>query len=510
MASPGLVASVLSRALLGVQAPEIQVEVHASNGLPSLSLVGLPEASLKESRERVRSALINSGYQLPPKRITINLAPADLPKQGSRYDLAIALGILQATSQLQPIRPMAEFEWVGELALNGELRAVSGILPAVIQAKAQGRTLVVPMANLAEAQLVEGASVLGASHLLDVCAFLTHEESVLTSSEPTQFSEACYEEDLADIKGQVQAKRVLEMCASGGHSLLMVGPPGSGKSMLASRLITLLPELSLQQAIDVAAVHSVAGKSISSERFFQRQLVHPHHTATAAAMVGGGSSGFPKPGALSLAHHSILFLDELPEFNRNVLEALREPLETRKVEIARVNQQVSYPASVQLVCAMNPSPSGFFPDDPQNRCEDTPEQISRYWRKISGPLMDRIDCHLEVPPVEFKALRSEKDASAETSAQVRERVVACRTIQYERQGDLNAELSSKQLENVCPLDETSERLLEQAVNRLGLSARGFHRILRLARTLADMEGLADVSTTQVAEAISYRSLDKRL
>lgn len=508
MMSAGHYATLFSRALNGVQAPQVEVEVHATNGLPGLSVVGLPETSVKESKDRVRSAVISSGFEMAPKRITINLAPADIPKQGGRYDLAIALGVLVATGQLPLQRDLNEIEWLGELSLNGELRAVPGVLPAVIQAKQVGRTLIVPLANLAEAGLVEGASVLGADNLLSVCRFLTDTTFELASPERVAYQPQPVSQDLADIRGQHQAKRVLEVCASGGHSLLMIGPPGSGKSMLASRLVSLMPDLPLEQAIEVASIHSVAGKSIDVARFCQRQLIQPHHTATAAAMVGGGSGGHPKPGAVSLAHRSVLFLDELPEFNRAVLEALREPLETGEVEIARVNQKVTYPAKVQLVCAMNPTPSGFFPDDPLGRCHDTPEQVHRYRQKISGPLLDRIDCHLEVPPVDFAALSGAPEADAETSAQVRARVIECQNRQIHRQGCLNNHLSPKQLERQVELDATSKQLLAQAMDRLGLSARAYHRILRVARTLADMTASADVTVPHVAEAIAYRSLDK--
>lgn len=501
----GHYATLHSRAVLGVQAPEIQVEVHSTNGLPSLSLVGLPETSVKESRDRVRSALLSSGFSLPPKRITINLAPADTPKHGGRYDLAIALGILQATGQLPGVA-LEPYEFLGELALNGALRAVPGILPAVIQAKAQQRILIIPKANLEEASLIEAAPVLAADHLLDVCQFLVQGHPLLQPIEVAT-AKPYYGEDLADIRGQQQAKRVLELCASGGHSLLMVGPPGSGKSMLAARLLTILPDLSLQQAIEVASIRSVAGATVAAEQFFHRHFVQPHHTATPAAMVGGGSGSQPKPGAISMAHHSILFLDELPEFNRSVLEALREPLETGHVEISRVNQKVRYPAQVQLICAMNPSPSGFFADDEQGRCQDTPEQISKYHRKISGPLLDRIDCHLEVPAVNFEELSGQQDEGVETSIIVRERVQLCQKRQLARQGCLNTHLTPKQLESQVILDGASEALLAQAMNRLGLSARGYHRLLRVSRTLADMAQENAVSVQHLAEAISYRSMD---
>lgn len=376
-------ATLFSRAVMGMDAPEIQVEVHASNGLPNLAIVGLPEASVKESKDRVRSAILSSGFQLPPTRITINLAPADLPKAGSRYDLAIALGILVATGQLNPQRDLNQFEWLGELGLNGEVRAIRGLIPSAMQAHKEGRTLVCPEDNLAEASILlaqnDGAqpTILGANHLLAICQFLINKDAILPKATPLNGNQVLtFSEDLSDIRGQTQAKRVLEVCASGHHSLLMIGSPGSGKSMLANRLLTLLPPLTQQQAIEVAAIHSLAGIRTDSAQLYKRKLVNPHHTSTTASMVGGGSSQI-KPGSISLAHQSLLFLDELPEFQRSVLEALREPLETHKVEIARVNQQVSFPAKALLVAAMNPSPSGFFPDDALGRCKDTPEQIQK-------------------------------------------------------------------------------------------------------------------------------------
>ena len=505
----GSFTSIQTRALAGMDSPAVQVEIHVTNGLPQFSLVGLPEAAVKESKDRVRSALISSGYQLPPKRITVNLAPADLPKQGSRYDLALALGVLVSTAQLHLKVDLAQFEFYGELGLNGEIRPVSGLLPSVIQASKAGKTLIVPEQNLQEASVIEQAQVLGARHLLDVCAFLLNQHPLISAEPPQQFI-ADNELDLADIQGQHQAKRVLELCASGGHSLLMIGPPGSGKSMLAARLVSILPDLELEQAMEVAAIRSISGQVVHSTNFYQRQLVSPHHSATSAAMIGGGSSSVLKPGALSLAHHSVLFLDELPEFDRNVLEALREPLETKQVEIARVNHKTTYPANIQLVCAMNPSPSGFFADDPQGRCKDTPEQINRYRQKVSGPLLDRIDCHLEVAPVTFHQLHpdSKDNSSTETSHQVRQRVIECQQFQKQRQGKLNAELTAKELKDLVPLDDASKSLLENAVDRLGLSARGYHRVLRMALTLADMNRQA-IGKEHLAEALSYRSFDKR-
>lgn len=492
-----------------MESPEVQVEIHVTNGLPQFSLVGLPEAAVKESKDRVRSALISSGYQLPPKRITVNLAPADIPKQGSRYDLSLALGILLATGQLTTEKDLSCFEFYGELGLNGELRPVSGLLPSIIQGAKNQRILIVPEANMQEASVIENAQVFGARHLLDVCAYLLAQTSLkAVELEPLTFKETI--EDIADIQGQNQAKRVLELCASGGHSLLMVGPPGSGKSMLASRLLSILPDLNLQQALEVAAIRSLSDREVNTDNFYQRQLINPHHSATQAAMIGGGSSNVLKPGALSLAHHSVLFLDELPEFDRKVLEALREPLETKKVEIVRVNHKTTYPAKVQLVCAMNPSPSGFFADDPLGRCNDTPEQINRYLQKISGPLLDRIDCHLEVSPVPFKQLQGENtnEIASETSEQIKSRVECCHKRQQDRQGKLNADLSAKELKGLLVLDESAKAMLERAVDTMGLSARGYHRVLRMALTLSDMSGQS-VCREHIAEALSYRPLDKR-
>lgn len=496
-------ASVHSRALVGMDAPLVQVEVHASNGLPSLSMVGLPETAVKESRDRVRSALLNSGFELPPKRITINLAPADLPKSGSRFDLAIALAVLVATNQL-PAQALAGHEFYGELGLNGELRRVDGLLPALIKAKAHAQIAIIPQAGLVEASLLTDAQVLGANHLLEVCQYLT-QQAPLLSPPQRQAAYLDYAVDLADVRGQTQAKRALEIAASGHHSLLMVGPPGAGKSMLAQRLVTLLPAMTEQEAIESAALRSIAGEPLVAERFFQRFLKEPHHSSSAAALIGGGQH--PKPGALTLAHKNVLFMDELPEFKRDVLEALREPLESKKVNISRVKQQVTYPCDALFVAAFNPSPSGYFADDP--RCTDSPDQIARYQRKISGPILDRIDLHLQVPAVEVDQLTAPQDPQSETSAQVRERVILTRERQYIRQGCLNADLSVAQIDEVVRLQPVSQDFLKQGIARLNLSARSYHKILRLARTLADMANQPQVSNAHLAEALGYRSLERQ-
>ncbi|MCF6345238.1 MAG: YifB family Mg chelatase-like AAA ATPase [Thiomicrorhabdus sp.] len=504
-------AEITSRALSGIDSPKVSVEVHASNGLPSFSIVGLPEASVKESKDRVRSALLSSGFEFPPKRITVNLAPADLPKSGGRYDLPIAIGILIATGQLNAVN-IIQFELIGELALNGLIRPVKGVLPSVLAAKKVGRFCILPMDNHEEASVSllgdgDQAHFILVNDLKEVCRVLQGESipQPAMNSLKASLKTLNYVNDLSDVVGQYQAKRVLEICASGHHSLIMVGPPGSGKSMLASRLVTLLPPLTHEEAIESAAVRSISNTDIRVQGFHQRSYVSPHHTSSSAALVGGGS--YPKPGAISLAHHGILFLDELPEFNRNALEALREPLEARYVDISRVNQQVRFPADCLLVTAMNPSPSGFFADDPLGRCSDTPDQIHRYQKKISGPLLDRIDLHLEIPPVDVSDLQGEGDGG-EKSTVVRQRVIAVRERQLVRQGCLNSALSVPDLQRYVVLDAVSKDILKRAVNQLGLSARGYHRVLRIARTLADMSSFESVSSQHIAEALSYRSLDR--
>lgn len=505
------VASINSRALLGMESPKVAVEVHVSNGLPALSIVGLPEASVKESKDRVRSALLSSGFKIPPKRITVNLAPADLPKSGGCYDLPIALAILVATEQLEC--DLSAFEAYGELALSGELRAVKGTISNVLETVALGKKAILPIQNQAEMAILRRSKPEIAQQLFLVADLRQACEVLLGQRQACQYEDLKlaqsvfeYDVDLADVVGQPQAKRVLEIAASGDHSLMMVGPPGAGKSMLASRLVTIMPSLSSDEAIDVAKIHSISGFNQDVNAYGVRPFIQPHHTASAASIVGGGTN--PKPGALSLAHNGVLFLDELPEFNRNVLEALREPLETKQVNISRVNQHVTYPANNLLVTAMNPSPSGYFADDPHGRCKDTPEQINRYLKKISGPLMDRIDLHLEVPAVDIKDLRNKAINNEEKSAQVRARVAAVRLLQLNRQGCFNSQLKNRELEQACKLDETAEQLIDKAVENLGLSARSYHRVLRVSRTIADMQNSTKVEANHLAEALSYRSLQK--
>lgn len=490
-------AIVHSRAQVGVEAPAVTVEAHLANGLPALTLVGLPETAVKESKDRVRSAIQNAGFDFPPRRITLNLAPADLPKDGGRFDLAIALGVLAASEQV-PAASLAELECLGELALSGELRPVQGVLPAALAARAAGRTLVVPRANAEEASLASGLKVLAVDHLLQIAAHLNGH----TPLSPYQANgllrqEAAYP-DLAEVQGQLAAKRALLIAASGGHNLLLSGPPGTGKTLLASRLPGLLPPLSEEEALEVAAIHSVASHAPLTA-WPRRPFRQPHHSASGPALVGGGSR--PQPGEISLAHHGILFLDELPEFDRKVLEVLREPLESGHIVIARARDKVRFPARFQLVAAMNPCPCGYL-GDPGGRCRCTPEQIQRYRAKLSGPLLDRIDLHLTVARESTSLLASSQ--AGENSAQVAARVSQARQRQLARQGCANAFLDLPGLQQHCRLPETDRLWLEQACERLNLSLRAAHRLLKVARTLADLEGTSEIGRAHLAEALQYR------
>lgn len=495
-------AQVWTRAELGLSAPEVVVEVHLSNGLPSLTLVGLPESAVRESKDRVRSALLSAQTDYPTKRITINLAPADLPKQGGRYDLPIAVGLLAASAQI-PSQQLAQFEWVGELGLDGELRPIAGILPVAMAASASGRTLVVPEAQLAVCAVVPGLNVLGARYLAQVIDFLSGKGELLRAEGNQLTPVSLSLPDLIEVRGQMMGKRALEIAAAGGHSLLFVGPPGSGKSMLASRLASILPPLSEAQRLQAAAIHSLANLPVEPILAGQLPYQAPHHSASSVALVGGGSK--PRPGAISIATHGVLFLDELPEFDRRTLEMLREPLESGEVRVARAAYQATYPAQFMLIAAMNPSPSGYFPDDP--RCRSTPEQTVRYLNKISGPLLDRIDCQVELPNVEVSALQQAPDGEA--SAVVAQRVARAREFAQHR-GKLNAQLNPLELDRYAPLDAAGKALLAQAMTRFGLSARSYHRIVRVARSIADLAQSEQIDSQHIAEALGLRALEKRL
>jgi magnesium chelatase family protein len=492
-----------SRALAGLAAPEVTVEVHLASGLPSFTLVGLPDTEVKEARDRVRAAIQNCGFEFPQRRITVNLAPADLPKESGRFDLSIALGILIASGQIKA-PDLDGHEFVGELALSGELRAVRGTLAmcAAIHHEAgmdgsTARAFVLPLESAPEAALIAGISILPAQNLLQVCAHLAGREMLVPFAVAPAPTFAHYP-DLAEVKGQAQAKRALEVAAAGGHSLLMSGPPGAGKSMLAQRLPGLLPPMTSTEALESAAVHSLAG-SFKLAHWNQRPFRSPHHSASSAALVGGG--GTPRPGEISLAHNGTLFLDELPEFQRGVLEALREPLETGHINIARAARRAEFPARFQLVAAMNPCPCGWL-GHPAGKCRCTPDQVARYRGKLSGPLLDRIDLMLDVPAVAEADLSARGDG--ESSATVRERVTAARSVQIERQGKPNAQLSPDEVDRHARPDDAGAQLLKQAMARLSLTARAYHRILKVARSIADLAGAAQINSAHVAEAIHYR------
>jgi magnesium chelatase family protein len=490
-------AIVHSRAQVGVEAPAVTVEAHLANGLPSLALVGLPETAVKESKDRVRSAILNCAFDFPPRRITLNLAPADLPKDGGRFDLAIALGILAASGQV-PASALEQLECLGELALSGEVRPVQGVLPAALAARAAGRTLLVPAANAEEASLASGLRVIAVDHLLQVAAHLTGSCPLADYVAQGLLRQVQPYPDLADVQGQLAAKRALLVAAAGSHNLLLSGPPGTGKTLLASRLPGLLPALDEQEALEVAAIHSVASHTPLSA-WPQRPFRTPHHSASGPALVGGGSR--PQPGEITLAHQGVLFLDELPEFDRKVLEVLREPLESGQIVIARARDKVRFPARFQLVAAMNPCPCGHL-GDPAGRCRCTPEQIQRYRNKLSGPLLDRIDLHLNVPRETTRLQPSPEPnlSSADAAAQVS----TARQLQLQRQGCANAHLDLGGVQQHCHLPEADRQWLESACERLGLSLRAAHRVLKVARTLADLEGAAAIQRAHLAEALQYR------